>query len=545
MTRLYTACLLLVFLTGLSSCRKGWLDVNYNPYDLTENSATPDLILPALIMDMPYTSPHESVLNTWMGYWAGALPVYSGSTLHTYNLVADPSMPIFTVNSGVIRLAELMEYKAAERGEKFYQAIGMVARALTWTRKVDFQNNLPYREAFKPDILRPKYDKGEMIYEDAIKLLDTASSLIHGTEAALNLRLTETDIIFHGNKALWLKLINTIKLRLMVHQANRADRAEYIAEVIRGIGSEGSGFLQAGESANINPGFTELKQNRYYSYFSRHSLQAPYEFMIDGTLRGYFERSGANFFAMELLKQDNDPRLGLFYCPAAKPLPPGVVEPFPQSGPAEFRANKFGLLLNSMEFPYQGYEYVSLLGGVQAETRVTPSAKGILKGYDMPHWLLTSVESLFLQAEAIFRGWIPGDPEQAYIAAVRESFRWLNAGGNSMDAAASDAVFEQWYNAEKAAGNPRVSWSAAPDKYKLLMFQKYMAFNGIEPVEAYIDYRRNGMYPDVPASLDPAKVHPHMPLRTPYDPREYLVNEENVKAEGPIDIFSDKIWWMP
>ena len=161
----------------------------------------------------------------------------------------------------------------------------------------------------------------------------------------------------------------------------------------------------------------------------------------------------------------------------------------------------------------------------------------------MSDWVMTSVESFFLQAEAIQRGWLPGDPEQAYLAAVKESFRWLNAGGNSTMPALSDAVFDTWYASESA--NTNVSWAAAPDKYKLLMYQKYMAFNGIEPLETWTDYRRNGRYPDLPASADPARVGNTIPNRLEYDANEYLVNAEHVNAQGKIDVFTGKIWWMP
>ncbi len=91
----------------------------------------------------------------------------------------------------------------------------------------------------------------------------------------------------------------------------------------------------------------------------------------------------------------------------------------------------------------------------------------------------------------------------------------------------------------------QVSWTAAPDKYKLLMFQKYMAFNGIEPFEAWVDYRRNGYFPVIPLSYDPARVGNSMPIRSPYPPLETTLNKDNLDAQGPIDIFTSKIRWMP
>jgi hypothetical protein len=155
------------------------------------------------------------------------------------------------------------------------------------------------------------------------------------------------------------------------------------------------------------------------------------------------------------------------------------------------------------------------------------------------------VESLFLQAEAIYRGWLPGNAKQAYLDAVRESFRWLNVGGNRNDLSLSDNIFNNWYATEQSAGNTNVSWDYAPDKYKLLMFQKYLAMNGLNAQETWTDYRRNGRYPDIPLSVDPGRTSSTLPVRLPYILAEYNNNHDHVMAQGEINVFTSKIWWMP
>lgn len=163
----------------------------------------------------------------------------------------------------------------------------------------------------------------------------------------------------------------------------------------------------------------------------------------------------------------------------------------------------------------------------------------------MSDWLMTSIESKFLQAEAVYRGWIPGDKKQAYLDAVKESFRWLNVGGNSQIPVLSDNIFNSWYAQQVSVKNPNVSWEDAPDKYKLIMYQKYVGLNGIQSEESYTDYRRNGRYPDVPLSSDPARAGNVVPIRLLYPLKEYDTNAENVKAQGTVNVFTDKIWWMP
>lgn len=522
-----------VFLLFSTSCKKGWLDVNYNPLELTDSSATPDLVLPSIMMEWPGASitglSWESFMGAlpyWMGYWCDPNDV-PGSEQQTYLYARTVSTP------GPNKNVALLENKATRTGQDFYTGIAKIIKAIMWSKEVSVLNNVPYFEAFT-DIRQPKYDDGQAIYEDLIKQLDTAIVLIKNAESDKNPKISIADIMFHGEKDKWIRFANTVKLRLLMHQANLSSRTSYIEQEIAVINAEGSGFLQSGEDASVNPGFDQQRPNEFFYFYYRYH---PWSYK--------WPEASANIIAMNFLKENNDPRLSFFYSPAELTFPAGEPEPFPQPGPDNFRGNMFGLPINEAVYPYQSAGYVSQVGGIPDNGPVTPFSTGILKGYDMDIWIFTSIESLFLQAEAVYRNLLPGNPEEAYKDAVKESFRWLNVGGNSTVPDLSDQAFEDWYNQEVAANNPNVSWQAAPDKYKLLMFQKYLAFNGIEPLQAWVDYRRNGAYPEIPLSASPGRIGNVMPLRFTYSSNEYMNNAENTTAQGTIDVFTSKIWWMP
>jgi hypothetical protein len=522
-----------IFITG---CKKGWIDINYNPGQLTENNATPDLILPNMLFNC-ISGVENEMEAQWMGYWTFA-EYPAGESILTYYQLNDRHFGTSTPDRTVL----LLEANARVHNQPYYIGIAKVLRALQWSRAVDNNNNMPYSEANNASIRKPKYDTGEFIYEDLMKQLDSAIILIRDASLDKSLRISIADIMFHGEKQKWFKFINTLKLRLLVHQANKPGRENYIKGEIARINTQGSGFLNSGEDANVNPGFTDLKPSKYYAKYSQYDVYARFYTPYGPN----WQIASANVTAMNMLKENHDPRLRFFYSPARVGLPADAREPFTQPGPQEYRGNKFGLPVDEQQFPYNRTEYVSQVGGVRTfRTPVSPLSTGIIKGYDMPCWIITSIESMFLQAEAIQRGWLPGNPEAAYKDAVRESFRWLNVGGNTTVPGLSDDAFNTWYNAETIAANPKVSWAAASDKYKLLMFQKYMAFNGIEPFEAWVDYRRNGAFPEVPLSYDPARVGNAMPIRAPYPLSEMVQNKENLLAQGTIDIFTSKIWWMP
>ncbi len=519
-----------MLILGNTACKKGWLDVNYNPQQLTDSAATSDLILPGLLSNWPGID--IDAFNEWMGYWCRPQINEAGDQSTTYNIKA-----LFWSGDPTIG-ASLLEEKARRRGQTFYEGIAKIMQALTWSRNVDMYNNIPYTEAFKENIRQPKYDSGQYIYEDLMKQLTAAIDLIKNAQIDRNVKISTADIMFHGDKTMWIKFANTLKLRLLIHQANRTERDQYIKDEIDKIVNEGSGFLHSGEDASINPGYTWQRPNSFYEKYTKFETYNTY-------WPPAWPGASANTTALNFLKENSDPRIAFFYDPVENPVPAGGAEPFTQPAPLTFRGNKFGLSINEVTYPYQGTAYVSHVGGIKEDGVVTPFSTGILKGYDMGSWVITSVESLFLQAEAVYRGWLPGSAEQAYKNAVTESFRWLNAGGNSTVPELSDAVFSDWYDSQVTAGNPNVSWQAAPDRYKLLMFQKYMALNGIESFETYVDYRRNGAYPDIPLSADPKRVSDKLPVRNLYPDAEYVNNAENVRAQGVIDVFTSKIWWMP
>jgi hypothetical protein len=46
-------------------------------------------------------------------------------------------------------------------------------------------------------------------------------------------------------------------------------------------------------------------------------------------------------------------------------------------------------------------------------------------------------------------------------------------------------------------------------------------------------------------SLNPSKISNTIPIRLLYPQSEYTTNNANVSAQGTVDQFSSKIFWMP
>jgi hypothetical protein len=144
---------------------------------------------------------------------------------------------------------------------------------------------------------------------------------------------------------------------------------------------------------------------------------------------------------------------------------------------------------------------------------------------------------MFFQAEAIVRGWMPGDARAAFEAAITESFVWL--GVPDAETAAAD------YIANTDIANWDNAGDNAEDQAKFIALQKYIANTCIDPRESWADERRLNFLPEGFISNNPGKLSNTLPLRLLYPQSEYTTNNESVSDVGTINQFTTKIFWQP
>jgi hypothetical protein len=526
------ALLLVTF--GSSSCKKSWFDLNKDPNNPVESNISPDLVAPAAILN---TANRVDVsfgyLANWLGFWCPGANYAPNVEEQSYNITTNFGAGTFNAILDNANDYVFMEKRAAETNQTFYQGIAKIMKSHNFAQLVDMYNDVPYSEALQGlKNIRPKYDNAKDVYEDLVKQIDSGIAYIKGAVILDNPKIATADVLFNGNQTNWVKFANTLKLRLLMHQANRADRAAYIQAEIAKIVAEGSGFLGSGQDASTIVPYSQDKPNAFYANFG---------FTAVGTQATDFWR--ANVIMTDFLKRDLDPRLGYFYKPVVTPRGT-TAEAFTQLPPETYRGNRYGLSINNVQYPAHTANYVSQVGGISAAGPVSGSSTGLVKGYDQRAKIITSVESLFLQAEATQRGWLSGSADAAYQAAVKESFRWLNIGGSQ---AAADAAFNTWYSDRVTNLVANISYAAAPDKLKLIAYQKHLAMNGLSFLEIWTDYRRNGNYPVIPLSVNPGRTSSTIPYRLLYPQVEINLNTANVPSIGRNsgDQFSGKIWWMP
>lgn len=491
--------LVLIVFASLTGCKKSYLDINNNPNSPTEGSITPDLILSRALHVSAQTGVggNAAVVGRWMGYWSRGGDYGANTEEETYNITTGFGGNVWAGQYDVLYDYHVMEQKSNATGQKFFEGIAKTMKVVGFSYLVDVYNNVPYSKAF--DIagnITPAYDKGEDIYKDLFVQLDKAIVLIDAAAPGEDKNLEIGDIMFHGNKTMWKKLINTLRLKLVIRlsETSLVTPATELAKVTP------EGFLGAGETAAVNPGYAKAFSGTNVS--QQNPFWDTYEQDVAGVFLDRFNR--ANNIVLNMLKNNGDIRYTRY-----------------------FDASDVGGV-------YVGYDYGVPTSNVSSANSSRVSGPGLARSFSQDQWLLTSVESLFLQAEATQRGWLNATtPQLAYEAAVRESFVWLGvtnavATANSYLATSSIANWN-----DPANGN----------KLKLIMTQKYLALVGIANLEAWFDYRRlDADYVTIPLSLAPGAAA-GIPKRYRYPQSEYNFNPANVAAENDPNPITSGVFW--
>ena|SRR5450631_753482 len=485
---------------SMSGCGKSYLTIN-TPNPNAATNATPELVITnAMTVSANFQTVNATptqYLSGWMGYWAPSGSYAPSSTdVASYYQTNNFANGLWIAYYRNLEDYYYVETTAKKLGEPYYVAMAKVMKSLLFGQLVDMFNNVPYSQAFQGTlVIQPKYDSGQVIYEDLSNQLDSAVTLMQSPAAVASLN---TDIMFYGDNASWIAFANTLKLRLLMRQTQMPGRTAYIQGEIAKILANGGGFLSV--DAMVNPGTVSTP-----GYANNAGQENPFwGFFV--TLTGNFTSGGAadywraSQYEINTLQAYNDPRLPL-------------IDSALSNG--TFVGNVLGSQAN---IPGQGTS--------------TPGP-GLLKSPSQSAMILSAAESNFLQAEAIIRGYLTGDAQAAYEAGVTASFTLLGAPGVST------------YLTQNNANTNWALASGTQAQIDLIIRQKWISEDGFLPMEAYADYRRLHLPADIPISISPYRNPPtaQVPVRFLYPTNEYNTNAANVNGQGTIDPYNNKVFW--
>lgn len=295
----------------------------------------------------------------------------------------------------------------------------------------DCFGNIPFTEALKAipsdgGILSPKFDNASTVYTGIIDLIDEAISNLNSTSTVSTLK-SSNDPLFAGDLTKWIKFANTLKLRVLVRQF----------EVNPAAINDAAAFVSSG--AQFISTVDEIPQIKF----------TPNGLLNNNPLYSKLESSnGGNIYVLSnttlnALTSRGDTRINAFYNLPSNPDIPGT---------------------------HAGNDQGSGSGAVDKLSK--PSA--LIYSATAPILLMSTWESKFLQAETFARSSSSGEDESLFDEAVTASFEYVGLP--------SDA-------GTYLASNP-YNTTDIESKVKSIAYEKWVAMNGLQPTEAWIESRR-------------------------------------------------------
>ena len=503
---------LLAVVLSTTSC-SDFLNVNTDPNRVTDANITPDLIFTQAENSVGVRQASRFVfMNNWMGYWGRSGTFVVDQMETTYQI--DNSFTENNWDQAYNILFDLYQTKtkAIAAKDSVLAGASIVLSVKLWQETVDQFGDLPYTQAFNyAKYPQPVYDKASAIYTDLLAQLDQAVKYLNPVVPSSS--FAKTDLIFaRGNDVAtavgkWNRFANTIRLRILLRQSKNGTKPSSELAKITANG----GVLAAGEDVSVNPGYSNAtdKQNPFYAAFGLTPAGAPAT--TDNTANNYFIK------VIEV-SNETDPRLDQFY-----------------------------------QTPIAGTDYGaqngSLTGAVVVGTGFGPGLLGTTAdGPKRDQFIMPAFESLFFLAEAVERGWLAGNPQDAYESAVKENFRWLNVTTTQTKlsgTAITDSISSSYLATVQQAIWTNATSTAA--RLNLIALQKYISLNGIDAVEAWSDLRRGVLVLPMGYLSNNATAAKSLPNVLTYPQSEFTTNKSHIPTpvRNTAAIFTEKLFWQP
>lgn len=479
---------------SLFSC-DNYLDINEDPNNVPIENVNPRLLLPGALANSYRVQSRtmNQLGNIWMQNWGADVNNFTGANVDEYSLNISNSFynGIWDgLYPSVSNFQRILEFDSENYDN--HKAVALIMKSYYMQYIVDLYGDVPYSEAFQLNQnTTPAYDDDKEIYRDLITNINEAIELFYAADAS-DEDLGAADIVFEGNVSKWLKFANTLKVKILLRQSSLTDAETqtYLSTEFAAIASSGIQFLD--ENASINPGYSTsaaAKLNPFYSQF----------YNAAGTALQFYNYTRATDFVADFLNGDASNADGLI---------------------DQRRGRLYTLVSGEVSGAVQGE-----LEGPLDLSQVGP---GLTRTGTADGLIMTLSEANFILAEAYLKGYLVGDAQSQFNNGINASFALLGATGSA------------GYITQAAAFNG-VGWTGTDEqKLEAIMTQKWIATNGFNAIESYIDYTRTG-YPNIP--LATIAQFPNRPKRLLYPTSELVANSANVPSLPLSQIFVEGPFW--
>ncbi len=320
-----------------SSCTKDFETVNVNPNVVTDVDVR--LLFTSSLVPMQ-TSRGGEYWNEGFTHFLSACQLVTGQSYAVATTGVNGRYNLFysSVLPNLVEIRRLIALKADKEKYEQINAITYIPQVMMALKVSDMNGSMPYTEANKgrdEAKYSPKYDSQESLYTVWLKEL-TDAIIILQKNSGNQISLGNNDAFFAGDVTKWIKLANSLKLRIAARYQNQD--ATKTTQIFKEVMADATGPFSSTTDQLA------------------HKNSAYYPFGVDGYNIDIYSRHFAVGTAIEFLKSSSDPRLGIYYdknslqgnykdslVKYSKTLPawinPDDTKIMYQGGPADFQSN--------------------------------------------------------------------------------------------------------------------------------------------------------------------------------------------------------------
>lgn len=409
---------------------------------------------------------------------------------------------------------------AEEGGNLIYAGIGKLLKAYAFANIVDLWGDVPFTEFNIEGNYAPVLDKSQAVYNSLFALVDDAIGNLSDAGAPNLLKPTSDDLIYNGDKNKWIRMGNTLKLKLLVQSRKAKSEITGWNEKLSALLTENN-LMKSGEDFEFKHTKKDNPDERHPAYVDEY-LGGQSTYFLSPWL--YETMSGLNLN----VKQNpfagiSDPRVPYYWVNQIKA--DGEAQ-----NTTDYRNGAFVSIFFASNSSSSGNDqrvtstFIGIYpcGGKYDDGSAGKCDKSVGTGV-APEKMLQAYSVPFLLAELYLTGEATGDAKTALENGIRRSIAHVNAvsqaakaEGTTVPVISADAI-------TAFVGKVLAKYDAAPnneEKLRIVMSQKWIA-NFFNPVEAYNDIRRTGY----PTLLDSSTDFAQSPYKN-----------TKVPELGPIDI---------
>lgn len=444
------------------------------------------------------------------GMWAQHYAQHAGSNQYTgidsYNIPNSSTYMTRTWGSlyaGALPDLKLATEKSAAKGEWNYWMASKIMTAYTFHILVEAYGDIPFTEALDFENNKaPKFDNAKEVNGKIISLLDEALGKQADAEGLAS--MDGNDLVFGGDIAQWAQFAKSLKLKILMRDPNFSANSAAIQALLTEddlLTTDAKITIFEDKENNSNP----LYEN------DRRKLNTQNNIRASSTLAKF-------------LKQNNDPRAGIFMEPA--------VAPDPVWG-------------DYVGIPQGGYTLGAAWGNKSSRARIDA---------DDPVYFMSAAEVDFLKAEAYVKLGNTAEAQANYESGVTAAFdRWAG----ETDLSGKNVILPADFDVASLIGPGMVyafNTTSQQTMLESIWRQKWIAGVRSQGWESFLEVNRTG-FPNAGTvnSEDPAYVVGQLapsintvlgsgqfPRRLIY-PKTSSDYNPNTPAVVPIQ---DKLWWQ-